>query len=64
VIVPDSGFLVGLYNERDAHHGAARSLMERFLNGEWGRRLLLDARELDFVPCSDLFSGTFETFIR
>lgn len=64
--------------------------MERFLNGEWGRgllleyvflevatvllvrrdctvaarvgRLLLDAGELDFVPCSDLFSDAFEIF--
>lgn len=25
-------------------------------------RLLLDADELDFVPCSDLFSGAFEMF--
>ncbi|MGP8243675.1 MAG: PIN domain-containing protein [Bryobacteraceae bacterium] len=25
-------------------------------------RLLLDADELDFVPCSDLFSDAFETF--
>jgi predicted nucleic acid-binding protein len=25
-------------------------------------RLLLEAEELDFVPCSDLFSETFETF--
>jgi predicted nucleic acid-binding protein len=25
-------------------------------------RLLLDADELDFVPCSDLFSNTFEMF--
>jgi predicted nucleic acid-binding protein len=25
-------------------------------------RLLLDAGELDFVPCSDLFSGAFEMF--
>ena len=26
--------------------------------------LLLDADELDFVPCSDLFAGAFETFIH
>jgi len=25
-------------------------------------RVLLDADELDFVPCSDLFSNTFEMF--
>jgi predicted nucleic acid-binding protein len=90
VIVLDSSFLVGFHNERDAHHKAARALMERFLKGEWGRgllleyvflevvtvllarrdlgvaarvgRLLLDANELDFVPCSDFFSGAFEAF--
>ena len=91
MIVLDSSFLIGFHNERDAHHGAARALMERFLNGEWGRgllleyvflevttvlivrrdlavasrvgRLLLEAEELDFVPCSDLFTETFDTFV-
>ena len=90
MIVLDSSFLVGFHNERDAHHNAACTLMERFLTGEWGRgllleyvflevatvllirrdlgvaarvgRLLLDADELDFVPCSDLFSDAFEMF--
>lgn len=90
MIVLDSSFLIGFHNERDAHHGPARVLMERFLSGEWGRgllleyvflevatvllvrrdleaasrvgRLLLEAEELDFVPCSDLFPETFETF--
>jgi hypothetical protein len=44
-------------------------MMERFLKGEWGRgllleyvRLLVDADELHFVPCSDLFSDTFDMF--
>ncbi len=27
-------------------------------------RLLLDASELDFVPCSDIFPDAFEMFIR
>jgi len=90
VIVLDSSFLIGFHNERDAHHNAACALMERFLNGEWGRgllleyvflevatvlrlrrnlgvaarvgRLLLDADELDFVPCSDLFLDALEMF--
>jgi predicted nucleic acid-binding protein len=90
VIVFDSSFLVGFHNERDAHHHTARTLMDRFLKGEWGRgllleyvflevttvllvrrnlgvavqvgRLLLDADELDFVPCSDLFMEAFESF--
>lgn len=90
MIVLDSSFLVGFYNERDAHHRAACALMGRFLKGEWGRgllleyvflevatvllvrrdvavaslvgRLLLDAAELDFVPCSDLFSDAFDMF--
>jgi predicted nucleic acid-binding protein len=90
MIVLDSSFLIGFYNKRDAHHGPASNLMKRFLNGEWGRgllleyvflevatvllvrrdlevatrvgRLLLEAAELEFVPCSDLFSEAFETF--
>lgn len=90
MIVLDSSFLIGFHNERDAHHARARTLMDRFLNGEWGSgllleyvflevesvllmrrdlstashvgRLLLDAEELDFVACSDLFRATFETF--
>jgi len=90
VIVPDSSFLVGFHNGRDAHHDTACALMERFLKGEWDRgllleyvflevatvllvrrdpgvaarvgTLLLDAGELDFVACSDLFSDVFDTF--
>jgi predicted nucleic acid-binding protein len=90
MIVLDSSFLIGFHNERDAHHGPASALMERFLSGEWGRgllleyvflevttvllvrrdlevasrvgRLLLEAEELEFVPCSDLFPETLETF--
>ena len=42
MIVLDSSFIVAFHNERDAHHGAARGLMERFLEGEWGRGLLLE----------------------
>jgi predicted nucleic acid-binding protein len=92
VIVLDASFLIGFYNERDAHHRTARALMDRFLAGEWGRgllleyiflevatvllarrnlsvarrvgTLLLDAEELDFVPCSDLFSPTLEFFLH
>jgi predicted nucleic acid-binding protein len=90
VIVLDSSFLVGFYNERDAHHATARSLMEKFLGGQWGHgllleyvflelltvllvrrdvavatrvgRILLDAQELDFVPCSDIFLETAAIF--
>jgi predicted nucleic acid-binding protein len=92
MIVLDSSFLIGFHNERDLHHNAACTLMERFLAGEWGRGLLLEyvflevatvllvrrnlevaarvgtlliqAIELDFVPCSDLFSDAFEVFTR
>ena len=92
MIVLDSSFVVGFYNERDAHHQEASELMERFLNGEWGRgllleyvflevatvllvrrdlrvaarvgRLLLDADELEFVPCSELFLHAFEMFTQ
>ncbi len=90
MIVLDSSFLIGYHNERDAHHRAALTLMDRFLAGEWGKgllleyifleivtvllvrrdnavatrvgRILLDAAELEFVPCSDLFLETFQTF--
>mgnify|MGYP000918996561 CR=1 FL=1 len=91
MIVLDSSFLIGFYNERDGHHGAARALMNRFQNGEWGRgllleyvflevatvlivrrdlgvaarvgQLLLEAEELEFVPCSDLFNETLDAFV-
>lgn len=91
MIVLDSSFLIAFHNERDAHHGPASILMERFLSGAWGRgllleyvflevatvllvrrdldvasrvgRLLLEAEELEFVACSDLFSQTLETFV-
>ena len=90
MIVLDSSFLIGFYNERDAHHARASTLMDRFLAGIWGRGLLLeyvfleittvlllrrnlstatrvghillDAEELEFVPCSDLFVETMESF--
>ncbi|MGA3210847.1 MAG: PIN domain-containing protein [Terriglobales bacterium] len=42
MIVLDSSFLIGFYNERDVHHQAASSLMDRFLAGAWGRGLLLE----------------------
>jgi len=90
VIVLDSSFLIGFYNERDSHHVAGRTLMDQFLAGKWGRgllleyvfveistvlllrrnisiatrasRILLDAKELDFVPCSEVFLETMGTF--
>jgi predicted nucleic acid-binding protein len=90
VIVLDSSFIIGYYNERDAHHPAAQLLMERFLAGDWGKgllleyvllevvtvlllrrdlavaarvgRMLLDAVELEFVPCSDIFIDTMKNF--
>ena len=90
MIVLDSSFLIGFHNERDAHHQAAITLMDRFLAGEWGKgllleyifleivtvllvrrnhavatrvgRILLDAAELEVVPCSDVFLETFQNF--
>jgi predicted nucleic acid-binding protein len=90
VIVLDSSFLIGFYNERDAHHVTARELMELFLAGVWGDgllleyvflevvtvlllrrdltvaskvgRILLEATELEFVPCSDGFLETVKGF--
>ncbi|HEX7359079.1 MAG TPA: PIN domain-containing protein [Bryobacteraceae bacterium] len=49
MIVLDSSFLIGFYNERDAHHSAASSLMKRFLSGEWGKGLLLEYVALEVV---------------
>ncbi len=90
MIVLDSSFIIGFHNERDAHHAAAKSLMDRLLSGAWGSgllleyvflevvtvlllrrdlavanevaRILLDARELEFVPCSDLFLDVTKGF--
>jgi len=42
VIVLDSSFVIGFYNERDAHHASARALMNEFLAGKWGTGLLLE----------------------
>jgi len=89
VIVLDSSFLVGFYNERDAHDPTAHALMDQFLEQRWGRgllleyvflevlmvrrdlavaarvgQMLLDAQELDFVPCSDFFPETMDSFSR
>jgi predicted nucleic acid-binding protein len=55
VIVLDSSFPIGFYNERDAHHTAARALMDRFLTGTWGSGLLLEYVFLEIVtrpPCA------------
>ena len=90
MIVLDSSFLVAYHNSRDAHHVAATEVMKRFLDGEWGRGLLLEyvvlevltvlmarrgprvasevsdvllgARELELVPCSELFVEALATF--
>jgi predicted nucleic acid-binding protein len=92
VIVLDSSFLIAYHNQRDVHHPAAARAMERVLQGEWGRALLLEyvflevvtvllarsglqtaiavatallqAAEVDFVACSDVFLDTWETFLR
>ena len=42
MIVLDTSFLIGFHNERDAHHQVARTLMEAFLAGNWGKGLLLE----------------------
>jgi predicted nucleic acid-binding protein len=90
VIVLDSSFLIGFYNLRDAHHTKAASLMSEFLDGRWGKGLLLEyvylevvtvllmradaavavkaggdlleSREFEFVPCSELFAETVKSF--
>ena len=42
MIVLDTSFLVGFYNERDAHHTQSSLLMRDFLDGRWGKGLLLE----------------------
>lgn len=49
MIVIDASFLIAYYNELDVHNRSARQLMERFLNGEWGRGLLLEYVFLEVV---------------
>lgn len=49
MIVLDSSFLIGFYNERDAHHSKASSLMHDFLDGRWGHGLLLEYVYLEVV---------------
>jgi predicted nucleic acid-binding protein len=49
VIVLDSSFLIGFYNDRDAHHPKASSLMREFLDGRWGKGLLLEYVYLEVV---------------
>lgn len=92
MIVLDSSFLVAYHNQRDVHHRAAASAMDRLVAGEWGPALLpeyvfvevvtvvlarrghdvaarvastlLQAREVEFVPCSEMFLDVLETFRR
>jgi predicted nucleic acid-binding protein len=49
VIVLDSSFLIAFYNDRDAHHPKASSLMHDFLDGRWGKGLLLEYVYLEVV---------------
>jgi len=49
VIVLDSSFLIGFYNDRDVHHAKASSLMRDFLDGRWGKGLLLEYVFLEVV---------------
>ena len=90
MIVLDSSFLIAFHNERDAHHDKAAEGMRDFLDGRWGKGLLLeyvflevvtvlmfrrdltvaaqvgaillDAAELEFVSCSDIFLETVIVF--
>ncbi len=49
MIVLDTSFLVGFYNDRDVHHPKASSLMRDFLAGRWGKGLLLEYVYLEVV---------------
>jgi predicted nucleic acid-binding protein len=49
VIVVDSSFLIGFYNDRDSHHPRASALMHDFVDGRWGKGLLLEYVYLEVV---------------
>ena len=49
MIVLDSSFLIGFHNDLDAHHAKASSLMRDFLDGRWGKGLLLEYVFLEVV---------------
>ena len=49
MIVLDSSFLIGFHNGLDAHHAKASSLMHDFLDGRWGKGLLLEYVFLELV---------------
>lgn len=42
MITLDSSFVIAFFNENDVHHRRATPVMERLLDGEWGRGVLLD----------------------
>ena len=49
MIVLDSSFLIGFYNDRDSHHEAACAVMDGFQEGRWGPGLLLEYVFLEVV---------------
>lgn len=89
-LVLDSSFLIGLANERDAHHAAALDVKGAIDEGHWAvvllpeyvfletvtvlmarrdlafarrfGRALLEAREIELVPSTDLFLQAWDLF--
>lgn len=49
MIVVDSSFFIAFYNERDANHATASLLMRDFIDGRWGKGLLLEYVFLEVV---------------
>jgi predicted nucleic acid-binding protein len=90
MIVLDSSFLISAFNDKEVQHPAAVSAYEDFLNGRWGKGLVLEwvfvetvhvlkrkvsglaalhtgnflkrAREVEFIPCSELFAPVWQEF--
>lgn len=49
MIVLDSSFLIAYHNKNDAHHSSSLHVMQRFLEGEFGKGLLLEYVFLEVV---------------
>ncbi|MBM3812305.1 MAG: PIN domain-containing protein [Acidimicrobiia bacterium] len=90
MIVLDSSLLIAYHNQKDVHHRRAVVFLDDFVEGKYGRGLLLEyvflevmtvltaklglvpasevgqallnATELDFLPCSDFFDESWECF--
>ncbi|MBI5803990.1 type II toxin-antitoxin system VapC family toxin [Candidatus Pacearchaeota archaeon] len=42
MILLDTSFLIGYYNEKDVHHGRAKEIMDGIYSGNYGRPVISD----------------------